>query len=345
MMRAMVVGATGAVGRELLALLCRDDMPAMRILPVATADSAGRELGQELGLDADIEPVTTLEDTDVANVDIAFFAAGAELSRKVCEKVAAHGPLVIDNTSAYRMFADVPLTVPQVNPGSLASRPVRNIVANPNCSTIQLVRALHPLRRFGGLRRVSLATYQAGSGGGLRGLAELAADSRAVLDGTTELRSGRFGPPLAFDLIPQIGTLDDDGYAHEERKLRSEPRKIMGLPDLRIEATAVRAPVFHCHCEAVTVRLGSTVTAAEVTDALAAAPGIRSFAPGTPAPTPRQVERSGPDRALVHIGRIRVDPDDRHVVSMWTVADNLWVGAADNAVGIALTARRYGWLG
>jgi aspartate-semialdehyde dehydrogenase len=322
-------------------------MPPVRLSPVASARSAGVDIGAQLGLDAQIEPVRALNDVDFTAMDLVFFAAGAEVSRQVAEKAAAAGCLVIDNSSAFRAREDVPLVVPQVNPEALRQRPESNIIANPNCSTIQLVRALHPIHRLGGLRRVFVSTYQAASGGGLRGLAELADDSRSVLDGRGDLHAGRFGPPLAFDLVPQIGLLDDQGAAHEERKLRSEPRKIMSLPDLRVDATAVRVPVFHCHSEAVHVDLERPVSATEAEEALAGADGIRLYrSDDVPAiPSPRSVEASGAGRALVHVGRVRVDPSQPDSLAMWVVGDNLWVGAAYNAIDIMRTALDYGWLG
>jgi len=288
-----------------------------------------------------------LDDVDFTDIDLAFFAAGAEVSRQAAEKAAAAGCLVIDNSSAFRMRDDVPLTVPQVNPDTVRERPESNLIANPNCSTIQLVRALFPLHQAGGLRRVFVSTYQAGSGGGLRGLEELAQDSRALLDKSGEPRPGRFGPPLAFDLVPQIGAVDEHGVAHEEQKLRREPRKIMGLPGLKVGVTAVRVPVFHCHSEAVHVELDRALTAEEAEDVLEATPGIRVYRAGDdqPYPTPRHVEGSGEDRALVHVGRIRPDQEEPQSLSMWVVADNLWVGAATNAVDIMHTAHEYGWLG
>jgi aspartate-semialdehyde dehydrogenase len=347
MLRTAIVGATGAVGHELLRLLTRPGLPPLHLIPAASARSAGLDIGAELGLGRDIEPVRSLDDLDFTEVDVAFFAAGAEVSRQTAEKAAAGGCLVIDNTSAFRMREDVPLTVPQVNPESIKERPESNIVANPNCSTIQLVRALSPLHELAGLRRVFVSTYQAGSGGGLRGLNELSDDSRRILDGEDDLTPGRFGPPLAFDLVPQIGLLDEHGVAHEERKLRQEPRKIMGLPELKVGVTAVRVPVFHCHSEAVRVELERPITIGEAEDALADAEGIKLYRSNDrPAyPSPRLVERSGGDRALVHVGRVRVDDEDPDTVSMWVVADNLWVGAAFNAVDILRVACDYGWLG
>ncbi|MFC4591366.1 aspartate-semialdehyde dehydrogenase [Sphaerisporangium corydalis] len=347
MPRIAVVGATGAVGRELLTLISRSEAASTTIVPIASARSAGTDLGAQLGLGSGIEPVRTLDDVDFGDVSVTFFAAGVEVSRQAAEKVAKAGSLVIDNSSAFRLRDDVPLVVPQVNPASLAHRPPVNLIANPNCSTIQLVRALAPLHELAGLRRVILTTYQAASGGGIQGLAELARDSRRLLDGADTLASGRFGPPLAFDLVPQIGGLNEHGSAHEEEKLGREPGKIMGLTDLPVSVTAVRAPIFHCHAEAVWVELGRQVPIAEAEEALAGTPGIRFYKSGDdpPYPTPRLVENSGAEgRALVHVGRVRADTADPRALWLWIVADNLWVGAALNAFDIMRTAQGYGWL-
>ncbi|WP_268761468.1 Asd/ArgC dimerization domain-containing protein, partial [Frankia sp. AvcI1] len=179
-----VIGATGVVGRECLALLDGGILPDVgRVVPVASAASAGRDLGAEQGLDLKIEPVVALEDVDPAGVDVAIFSAGAPISTRLAPVFAAAGALVVDNSSAFRMDDDVPLVVPQVNPQMLEARPARGIVANPNCSTIQLVRALHPLRAIGEIDRVIVSSYQSASGGGLRGLEELADTTRALLDG------------------------------------------------------------------------------------------------------------------------------------------------------------------
>lgn len=346
MSRIAVIGATGAVGRELLILLTRPEMPPDHIIPVASARSSGVDIAHELGLRSEIEPVRSLDDMKFDDVDVAFFVAGAEISRRNAEKVAGAGCLVIDNSSAFRLRDDVPLVVPEVNAGELRQRPEANLIANPNCSTIQLVRALDPLRALGEPLRVVLATYQAGSGGGMRGLSELAMDSRHILDAGPDPRPGRFGPPLAFDLIPQIGPFVSDTTTHEEEKLLREPSKIMSLPTLAVSATAVRVPIFHCHAEAAWVELDRAVTPSAAEKILAASPGIRLYRADQepPYPTPRLVERSGSDRGLVHVGRVRGDVAAPNALWLWIVADNLWVGAALNAVNILRTARGHGWL-
>ncbi|MYS19389.1 aspartate-semialdehyde dehydrogenase [Streptomyces sp. DvalAA-14] len=349
MMRIAVIGATGVVGRECLALLGDAAFPVDRVVPVASPRSAGRDLAAEFGLSRALDPVTTLDRLDPGEVDVAILCAGAELSRQAAERLAGAGVLVVDNSSAFRGRPDVPLVVPQVNGQVLRQRPPSGLVANPNCSTIQLVRALHPLHALAGLDRVVLATYQAASGGGVRGLAELAEASAAFLadPGRPPEEPGRFGQPLAFNLIPEIGPADVSGFSHEERKLVAESRRILGLPLLPLTATAVRVPVFHCHSEAVHVTLREPVTAAAVEDVLAAAPGLRVHrrggGPGYPMPRTACVRPE--DRALVHVGRVRVDPDDPRAVWLWIVADNLWVGAALNAVQAVGLAVGYGWLG
>ncbi|WP_240134983.1 aspartate-semialdehyde dehydrogenase [Streptomyces sp. MUM 178J] len=349
MLRIAVIGATGAVGRECLTLLDGGIVPAARVAPAASARSAGRDLASEWGLSLPLAPLTAVEDIDPDAVDVAVLCAGAEVSRREAERLAAAGVLVVDNSSAFRMRPDVPLVVPQVNPGALADRPACNLVSNPNCSTIQLVRALHPLHELAGLESVVVATYQAASGGGLRGLEELAQGSSRLLSdpgAPPEEAGGRFGQPLPFNLVPEIGLQDETGLSHEERKLVREPRKILGLPDLRVAATAVRVPVFHCHSEAVHVRLRRPVTAEAVEDALAATPGLRAYRRShSPSyPMPRSVFARSEDRALVHVGRIRVEPEDPTAVALWVVADNLRVGAALNALQIVELAAKQGWL-
>ncbi|MEX5709347.1 aspartate-semialdehyde dehydrogenase [Parafrankia sp. FMc6] len=342
-----VIGATGVVGRQCLELLDSGALPGLgRVVPVASAGSAGRDLAAEYGLSLKVDEVVALDDLDPSGLDLAIFSAGAPISRELGPVVAAAGALVVDNSSAFRMDDDVPLVVPQVNPQTMATRPARGIVSVPNCSTIQLVRALHPLRALGELERMVVATYQAASGGGLRGLDELATTSRAILDGAPpdNTLGGRFGQPLAFSLVPEIGLRDDNGMSHEEHKLRREPRKILGLPELRVAATAVRVPVVNGHSEAVHVTFDRPVDAREALDVLRAAPGLRVYGADEGYPMPRQVCASPESSALVHVGRVRVDPDDPCSLLLWVVADNLVVGAALTAVEIARLAAEASWV-
>ncbi|CAO5149966.1 Aspartate-semialdehyde dehydrogenase 2 [Frankia sp. AiPs1] len=341
-----VVGATGVVGRECLTLLESGLVPGIdRVVPVASAGSAGRDLREELGLTLKVEPVVALEEFDPATVDVAVFSAGAPISTEYGPRLAAAGALVVDNSSAFRMDDDVPLVVPEVNPQALTTRPARGIVANPNCSTIQMVRALHPLRALGEIERVIVSSYQSASGGGLHGLQELADTTRGILDGAdpADATRGRFGPPLAFNLIPEIGLRDDEGHSHEERKLRREPRKIMDMPGLKVAATAVRVAVVNGHSEAVHVTFGAPVSPADALDALRSAPGLRAYGDADGYPMPRLVCADPAERRLVHVGRIRNDPDDPCALWMWVVADNLTIGAALNALEIVQLVSGLPW--
>jgi aspartate-semialdehyde dehydrogenase len=346
-----IVGATGAVGRKLISLLDQSRLPVSQISPVASARSVGQVLETER---IPITPVAALESFAFAGADVAFFSAGAEVSRQFAPLAAAAGCLVIDNSSAFRDETDVPLAVPEVNPDVLERRPERGIVANPNCSTIQLVRAVAPLHAAFGLTRLVVSTYQAASGGGLRGVAELANDSaealrrhpRPAAAGHSEDEQGRFGMPLAFSLVPQIGPLDSWGIAHEERKLRYETRKILRHPSLRVDATAVRVGVFNCHSEAVLAEFGQAVDAQAARRVLAAARDLVLYRPDglPPYPTPLTVQQAPDINGHVHVGRVRGDPENPQQISLWVVADNLTVGAALNAMRILELAATNGWL-
>ncbi len=343
-----VVGATGAVGRKLISLLDQSGLAVSRISPVASARSAGQVLITER---IPAAPVAALESYSFAGSDIAFFSAGAEVSREFVPRAAAAGCLVIDNSSAFREQADVPLAVPEVNPDVLRQRPDRGIIANPNCSTIQLVRAVAPLHARFGLTRMVVSTYQAASGGGMRGIAELASDSTEALrrhpnPAAVDGGHGRFGMRLAFNLVPQIGPVDAWGAAHEERKLRRETRRILRHPSLRVDATAVRVGVFNCHSEAVLAEFERTVDAEEVRRVLAATEDLVLYRQDgwPPYPTPLTVQQSPATNGHVHIGRVRGDPENPRQISLWIVADNLTVGAALNAVRILRLAAANGWL-
>lgn len=350
MLKIGVVGATGLVGQEILRLLDALAGPPMHLMPIASVRSAGVDLNRTLNLNQTIGLVHAADEVDWSALDVAFFSAGAAISRVMAHRAADAGCLVIDNTSAFRATPGTPLVVPEVNGELLRERPATNIVANPNCSTIQLVRVLAPLHRAVGLRRVVVSTYQAASGGGSRGLAELADRSAKALRGEVEpwaAGSGKFGPPLTFNLIPHIGRLDEHGNTHEERKIRQESRVILCAPELDVSATAVRVPVFHCHSEAVWLDLNRAVDRTEVTQLLSHETGIRVYDEtlNLPYPMPIEVYRSAEDRARVHVGRIRSDPDRRETMMLWIVADNIWVGAALNAVMILSVILGAEWLG
>lgn len=318
-----VVGATGAVGEQMLHVLERRSFPVAGLRPLASERSDGRSVRF---LDTDL-PVQKLGRDSFRGIDIALFSAGAERSRQFAPLAVDAGALVIDNSSAFRMQEDVPLVVPEVNPHHLDRH--RGLIANPNCSTIQMVLPLAPLRDLFGLERVVVATYQSVSGAGARSMRELDAASRAVLDGTPEPRN-IYPRGIAFDCVPQIADLVSDHSTLEERKMRDETRKILELPDLPVMATCVRVPVQRCHSEAVWARAASPVDLDALEARLRRQAGVRLHARDD-YPLAREV--AGHDE--VHIGRLRPDPDDACAVALWVVADNLLKGAALNAVQIA----------
>ncbi len=318
-MKIAVLGATGAVGRTMLHVLEERAFPADELVPLASERSAGSRLTWR-GRSWEVRtPTPEAFDGCV----VALFSAGAERSRRWAEVAAARGAVVVDNSSAWRMSADVPLVVPEINPRRIAERP-RGIIANPNCSTIQLVMALEPLRRAAGLRRVVASTYQSVSGAGAKGIATLRAELRG------EDPSGVFAAPIAGNLIPSIGPLGDDGWTEEEHKMRAESRKILELPDLAVAATCVRVPVDVGHSVSATVETEEALGLEAAHRALAGMPGVRLHdAPRPPQPS----DAAGRDEVIV--GRIRIDPDVPRTLHLWIVADNLRKGAATNAVQIA----------
>ncbi|TCU32797.1 aspartate-semialdehyde dehydrogenase [Rhizobium azibense] len=334
-MRALdisIIGATGAVGAELIKLLESSQLPVFRLRLLASRTSVGRQsrFRDEICI---VEPLDEIDDT---RADIAFFSAGGAVSAKYGPLFAAQGAFVIDNSNAFRMNPDVPLLVPQVNPDALAVRPRSGIVANPNCSTIQLVRALRPLVTEFDVHQIILTTYQAASGGGLKGIDELLEGTRSALRGRAPPRAKHFPFPLAFNVIPQVGEIASEGVTLEERKLVQESRKILGLPHLRLSSTCVRVPVINGHSEAVYLELQEPVHLERVHELLAIEPDVRLYADGTHEgyPTPRLIK----DPTVVHVGRVRVNPENACGLWIWVVADNLQVGAALNALLIAKLA-------
>jgi aspartate-semialdehyde dehydrogenase len=321
-----IAGATGAVGEEFLRVLEERAFPVSRLVALASARSAGRVV-RFRGEDVPVEP---LDRFDFRGVDVAFFSAGAERSRAHGPRAAAAGALVVDNSSAYRLDPEVPLVVPEVN--LEAARAHRGIVSNPNCSTILLVVVLAPLARRVPLRRVVVSTYQAVSGSGSKGLAELARqleEERAGARPTTDA----YPVPIASNVIPFVQAFAEDGLTTEEWKMVRETRRILSLPGLRVSATCVRVPVRRAHSEAVNVEFERPVSPADVRAWLADSPGVRVV--DDPArlsfPTPRDAE--GGDDVLV--GRVRRDPGLETAVDLWLTGDQLRKGAALNAVQIA----------
>ena len=323
-----VVGATGAVGRTMLRVLEQRRFPIARLVPLASARSAGRAVpfaGAE-------HRVIDLAGYDFAGVDFALFSAGGAVSLAHAPRAAAAGAIVIDNTAAFRMAPDVPLVVPEVNPDALADRP-RGIIANPNCSTIQLVVALAPLHRVAPIERIVVATYQSVSGAGQRAIDELRQSTAARLADAPPQAGSIFPHPIAFDCLPQIAAFEPDGYTVEEHKMMDETRKILGAPEIRVSATCVRVPVPVGHAEAINVQLSAELSPERARELLASAPGVELVDDPATGRYPHQAACAGADP--VFVGRIRRDPSNPCTLDLWVVSDNLRKGAALNAVQIA----------
>ncbi len=323
-----IVGATGAVGGELLKILKERDFPISSIQAFASRNSEGRFVM------FDEEPirVSAVDDADFEGIDIAFFTAGATVSDIYAKKAAEKGVYVIDNTSRFRMDEGVPLVVPEVNPDDIELAKRGRIIANPNCSTIQMVIPLMVIHRNFGLKSVRVATYQSVSGKGARAMEELFEQTRAAY-GSMEMKKEVFEHQIAFNCIPKIDVFLEDGYTKEERKMLNETRKILHLPDLRVSATAVRVPVFYCHAEAVWAETEKEVELDRLRAALSETDGVVVRDNPAKGEYPLQVDCAGTDS--VFVGRIRKDTASEWGVCLWIVADNLRKGAALNSVQIA----------
>jgi aspartate-semialdehyde dehydrogenase len=319
-----VVGATGAVGQEMLRVLAERRFPVRELRCFASPRSAGASV--EFGG----RPVTVraLDETSFDGVDLALFSAGADRSRQWASLAVRAGAVVVDNSSAFRADPSVPLVVPEVNGDKVNAH--RGIIANPNCSTIQMVMALRPLRDLFGLKRVVVATYQSVSGTGARAMRELDRTTREHLDGRPETREV-YPRPIAFDVMPQIGDFEAAGHTVEENKMRDETRKIFDDPRIVVHATCVRVPVLRSHSEAVVAETERPVDFDALRRALRSAAGIALCEAAAEYP----MARDATGRDEVFVGRLRGHSDDPRVVSMWIVADNLRKGAATNAVQIA----------
>ncbi|TXK62026.1 aspartate-semialdehyde dehydrogenase [Alkalisalibacterium limincola] len=323
-----IVGATGAVGETMLAILAERQFPIGQLHVLASERSAGDTL--EFGArKLTVRDVATFDPT---GVDIALFSAGGGVSKEYAPKFAAAGAVVIDNSSAFRYEDDVPLVVAEVNPEAMRDRP-RGIIANPNCSTMQMMVALGPIHRRYGITRINVATYQSVSGAGRSGMEELGRQTAAMLS-FQELEPKKFAAQIAFNLIPQIDEFLDNGYTKEEMKLVWETRKILGDDTIQVNPTAVRVPVFYGHSEAVHLETREKVTALQARELLAASPGVEVV--DDPAsglwPTP-VTHAAGTDP--VYVGRIREDISHPNGLDLWIVADNIRKGAALNAVQLA----------
>ncbi|MCB0880177.1 MAG: aspartate-semialdehyde dehydrogenase [Thermoleophilia bacterium] len=323
-----VVGATGNVGTTMLEVLAERGIPIASLRVMASSRSVGREL--ECG-----EQRATVEDlaaADPSGIDVALFSAGGDRSLEHAQRFAQAGAIVIDNSSAFRMHDDVPLVVPEVNPEALDDIPL-GIIANPNCSTIQLVVALQPLHAGFGLERVTVTTMQSTSGTGQGAMQELEHQARLVM-GVAPDDPEVYPHPIAFNVIPHCDSFADDGFTKEELKLRNETRKIMGLPDLRISATCTRVPVFVGHSESVNVETRDAIDPIRAQALLANAAGIELV--DDPAQNEYPMPRDAAGRDEVFVGRVRTDPavPGGHGLALFVVADNLRKGAATNAVQI-----------
>jgi aspartate-semialdehyde dehydrogenase len=322
--RIAVVGATGQVGSLMLRLLREREFPAQEIVPFASARSAGREL-EGFGV------VRALSEETIAGFDLALFSAGGGASGEWAPRFAQAGTVVIDNSSRWRMHDEVPLVVSEVNPDALEGH--RGIVANPNCSTMQMVVALKPIQREAGIERLVISTYQAVSGTGRKGVEELLDQAHALLHGE-RVAPRVYAHQIAFNAVPHAGSFPPgDDHTDEERKLIEETRKILEDPAIRVSATCVRVPVVTGHSEAVNVQTRDELSPERARQLLAEAPGVMVIDDPPAARYPLAIEAAGRDE--VFVGRIRRDPGHERALDMWIVADNLRKGAATNAVQLA----------
>jgi len=325
-----VVGATGLVGETMINVLEERSFPVGQLFPLAS----NRSLGHSVSFRGRSYPVSELESFDFAQCDLALFSAGAAVSREHAPRAVAAGCLVIDNTSEFRYQDSVPLIVPEVNLQALESVGRSGIVANPNCSTIQLVVALKPLHDEARLERVEVATYQSVSGAGREAVEELARQSIAALSGKGPPPTHGGAKPIAFNCVPHIDAFQENGYTREEMKIVWETRKILGEPRLRLNATAVRVPVFYGHSEVVHIETARALSAARARELLENASGITVLDERRPGGYPTATTEAA-NRDTVYVGRIREDLAPDRGLNLWIVADNIRKGAATNSVQIA----------
>jgi aspartate-semialdehyde dehydrogenase len=325
-----VVGATGLVGETMIQVLEERNFPVSELYPLAS----NRSLGKSVTFHSRSIPVQELEGFDFSKADIGLFSPGAEVSRIYAPKAAAAGCVVIDNTSEFRYEDDIPLVVPEVNPHAIAQYKNRRIIANPNCSTIQLVVALKPIHDAVGIERINVATYQSVSGAGREAVEELAHQSIQLLSGKGPVEARVVAKQIAFNCVPQIDKFQDNGYTKEEMKMVWETRKILEDANIRVNATAVRVPVFYGHSEAVHLETRTKITAEEARALLLKAPGVEVMDERRPGGYPTAATEAA-NRDTVYVGRIREDHSSDRGLNLWVVADNVRKGAATNSVQIA----------
>lgn len=324
--RVAVLGATGAVGTELLELLEKRQFPLADLKLLASPRSAGKTLtfkGETL-------PITAVDEHSFDQVDIVLASAGGSTSRTWAPKAVAAGAVVIDNSSAFRMDANVPLIVPEVNPQAAAHH--QGIIANPNCTTILMSVAIYPLHQLQPIQRIVVSTYQSASGAGARAMEELKTQTQAILQNQPAIAE-IFPYPLAFNLFPHNSKLNQQGYCEEEMKMVNETRKIFGVPDLRVTATCVRVPVLRAHSESINLEFTQPLSVEQAKAAIAQAPGVKLVEDWSANYFPMPIDASGQDDVLV--GRIRQDLSHPCGLELWLCGDQIRKGAALNAVQIA----------
>ncbi|MDA0691187.1 MAG: aspartate-semialdehyde dehydrogenase [Nitrospinae bacterium] len=320
-----VVGATGAVGRRMISILEERKFPVDRLSLLASARSAGQVLpfnGQSI-------EVEVLTEDSFAGLDFALFSAGASVSLQFAPSAVKAGCILVDNSSAYRMDKDVPLVVPEVNPHAIGDQP--GIIANPNCSTIQMVLALYPIHARYQIKRVVVSTYQSVSGSGQKAIAELVQQTRNILD-DKEIDKQVYPHQIGFNCIPQIDVFMENGYTKEEMKMVNETRKILGDDSIQVSPTTVRVPVFYSHSESVNVETEKPIRAEDVKKLLASFPGICVVDDPQKNEYPLAIDAEGKD--AVFVGRLRNDISKENAINFWVVSDNLRKGAALNAIQI-----------
>jgi len=332
--RVAVVGATGNVGREMLNILAEREFPADEVIALASR----RSIGSEVSYGDKTLKCRVLDDFDFKGIDFCLMSAGGKVSREYSPKIGKQGAIVIDNSSAWRMDPDVPLVVPEVNADALSLYTKKNIIANPNCSTAQLVVALKPLHDRARIKRVVVATYQSVSGTGKDAMDELFNQTRAIYV-NDPVEHKVYPKQIAFNVIPHGGDFMEDGYTTEEWKMTVETKKILD-PKIKVTATSVRVPVFVCHSEAVHIEFEEPISDDEARELLREAPGCMVIDKREPGGYATPIECVGDDATF--ISRIRVDPTVENGLAMWIVSDNLRKGAALNAVQIAeIVGRKY----
>jgi aspartate-semialdehyde dehydrogenase len=332
-----IVGATGLVGETMVEVLEERAFPVAELFALAS----NRSIGKSVSFRGRNLPVEELASFDFSRADLALFSAGADVSREYAPRAAAAGCVVIDNTSAFRYDDDVPLVVPEVNPHAIAQYRNRGIIANPNCSTIQLVVALKPIHDTAGIERINVATYQSVSGAGREAVEELVEQSAALISGRGPVQPRVLPKQIAFNCVPHVDEFQENGYTREEMKIVWETRKIMEDQTIKVNPTSVRVPVFFGHSAAVHIETRKKISASEARELLEKAPGVEVLDERRAGGYPTAATEAA-NRDTVYVGRIREDISAERGLDIWVVADNVRKGAATNSVQIAeILARDY----